>query len=65
MCQSKIIKLYICHECHKRIEENEHFTNYKNTILCDHCFISNLDKIDISTFSPRDILVDTTNQDLI
>lgn len=65
MCKTKIIKLYICHDCHNRIEENEHFTNYRNTILCDRCFISNLDKIDISTFTSRDILVGSSNQDLI
>ncbi len=63
MCKSKIIKLFICHECHHRIGDNEHFTNYRNIILCDHCFLRNLDKIDITDFSTRDYLVSSSNHD--
>lgn len=60
MCKSKskIIKLYICHECHNRIKDNEDFINYKNTtIFCENCFIDNIEKIDMSEFMTRDILI--------
>lgn len=64
MCKSNINKLYICHACHRRLRPNEDYIKYKfTTIICNSCFVENIDKIDISAFMTTDILIQ--NEDSI
>ena len=54
---NKIVKLYICHECHDQIREFEGFTVYQNTLYCDSCYIQNLDNFDLSDYVQREVMI--------